>query len=474
MCFSPVRIKNPQFYDVGVRNYTSKDYNTSNFDELFEAGANAHNIYRLQLAIDNQETQTKNVSQEYIYVPCGHCAECVRRKQNEIVQRAYFESLGKNTYFVTLTYDDKHLPYYNDAFGRRFTYASHKDFRYLVKLLRKNLFDKRGISFKYFVCSERGKKRHRPHFHALFFCDPQEVNLDTGEMVTYDAHQFNNDLMDAILLYWSINKGTRKNPDYSEKKFKYVKNSFGSNFDCHLVEPYRETNTKSKDYTSVAYYVSKYATKSDPYESKLAKLFFKPFYATQNPIVIAESKRIWRILSSHGTWSRGFGNTAFAHSVYNKAIEDFYKSSDPEELVPNFYLSVGLSEAKHFSCCSYLIEKTLGKECYHFGNFIMNKSTRTDFDLSYDPENIPQSVLARRRQLGNYRTRRIIESQYGVESLLVKPTYLFNDEFKNNLPIEGQFSIANETPDFTGLFQKYETPPDDWQWDFEPDQLTLL
>lgn len=45
-----------------------------------------------------------------INIPCGHCPECIAAKQTSWVQRMTEEAKYNHFFFVTLTYDDKHLP----------------------------------------------------------------------------------------------------------------------------------------------------------------------------------------------------------------------------------------------------------------------------------------------------------------------------------------------------------------------------
>lgn len=52
----------------------------------------------------------KDCDNEYMYVPCGRCSECVAAKQNDFVQRITAESKYNHLFFATLTYDNKHLP----------------------------------------------------------------------------------------------------------------------------------------------------------------------------------------------------------------------------------------------------------------------------------------------------------------------------------------------------------------------------
>ena len=55
---------------------------------------------------------TKDLTSKYIEVPCGHCPECVALRQNQLVQRVENEAKYSYLYFITLTYDNKHLPRY--------------------------------------------------------------------------------------------------------------------------------------------------------------------------------------------------------------------------------------------------------------------------------------------------------------------------------------------------------------------------
>ena len=56
--------------------------------------------------------------------------------------------------FVTLTYDDDHLPEYNSL--------NYKHFQDFMKRLRKS---HNGVRF--YMCGEYGEDFSRPHYHAL-------------------------------------------------------------------------------------------------------------------------------------------------------------------------------------------------------------------------------------------------------------------------------------------------------------------
>lgn len=103
-------------------------------------------------------TRPVRLSEEMI-VPCGRCVNCRIAHSREWATRIIHEaSMYDDTGFVTLTYDDEHLP--EDGGLRK------KDFQDFLKLLRYHLGD---VKIKYYMCGEYGEKNHRPHYHAIMF-----------------------------------------------------------------------------------------------------------------------------------------------------------------------------------------------------------------------------------------------------------------------------------------------------------------
>lgn len=104
-----------------------------------------------------------------IYVPCGKCPQCRHKKQIDLINRCQLESLCYKVppYFVTLTYDDAHLPYHSEL--------CYEDIQKFFKRWRRRL-DKRGIThnIRYLVAGEYGSKSklHRPHYHLIIWNNP--------------------------------------------------------------------------------------------------------------------------------------------------------------------------------------------------------------------------------------------------------------------------------------------------------------
>lgn len=154
----------------------------------------------------------------YIDVPCNSCPDCQSRQQDDWYIRAFFEyrrcqMLGGATWFPTLTYNDEHLPIWNDVeHGFTCPCFSYDDiksfrsklrvylFRWFLHCAKKAYFmnhpecskkDKNGVEIgsiprdqlseikkacrkkatgiRFIICSEFGGKKGRPHYHCLLF-----------------------------------------------------------------------------------------------------------------------------------------------------------------------------------------------------------------------------------------------------------------------------------------------------------------
>lgn len=104
-----------------------------------------------------------------LFLPCGRCARCRLERSRQWAVRCVHESkLYERNSFVTLTYDDKHLPVDR---GLRY-----QDFQLFMKRLRKRFF---SSTIRFYMCGEYGEDRDehglvtgrlgRPHYHALLF-----------------------------------------------------------------------------------------------------------------------------------------------------------------------------------------------------------------------------------------------------------------------------------------------------------------
>lgn len=120
---------------------------------------------------------------KYIQVPCGHCAACLANKRQDWIFRLSQQfSVSHNCYFITLTYNDEHLP----LTDRGHPTLVKKDFQDYMKRFRDRLCDHplrwynrhhlplpdEYRAMKYFACGEYGDTFQRPHYHFIIFNCP--------------------------------------------------------------------------------------------------------------------------------------------------------------------------------------------------------------------------------------------------------------------------------------------------------------
>lgn len=228
---------------------------------------------------------------QWVWTTCGKCNSCKNRRAKMWTDACERErSYSKFTLFVTLTYDEYSLPLYNvtggfdsekdisvisncsefilqstrlpdkecvtfskDSFdikadrelfdyyleNKGIPYASRSDIQLFHKRLNKwffqNVSDKYK-NFRYFVVSEYGSTTLRPHFHALYFVNDEEV-----------ARRFS----DGIMACWKYGR-----------------------YDCQYVE------------NSACSYVAQYINKLHDLPSFYRAKQIRPFFlCSRNPII---------------------------------------------------------------------------------------------------------------------------------------------------------------------------------------------
>uniref|UniRef100_A0AAU8B429 Replication initiator protein n=1 Tax=Dulem virus 221 TaxID=3145698 RepID=A0AAU8B429_9VIRU len=158
---------------------------------------------------------------EHHLVPCGKCVACMNKRSSRNKRLCELEELGtyKYTYFVTLTYNNESIPYYelilspvaglygvidrnkrSDTYNKFvsdttiditrkdlyalnkhvqsgknplpfncFSYLYYRDVQLFNKLLRKRIQQKYGEQIRYFVVGEYGAQSFRAHWHIIYF-----------------------------------------------------------------------------------------------------------------------------------------------------------------------------------------------------------------------------------------------------------------------------------------------------------------
>lgn len=138
-------------------------------------------------------------------VPCGHCIECLKKRQNDWKLRISHECAEwSHCYFFTLTYRNDTLPcrvvnrdefgcvHYSGTFPKcqefvdRFPFcdleivssANKSEVQAFIKRMREDIsrkyYDGERWPMKYFVCAEYGpnpRGTKRPHYHGIILCN---------------------------------------------------------------------------------------------------------------------------------------------------------------------------------------------------------------------------------------------------------------------------------------------------------------
>lgn len=119
----------------------------------------------------------RHASVRSLFLPCGRCALCRLERSRQWAVRCVHESkCYEDNCFVTLTYDDRHLPVDR---GLRY-----EDVQKFLRRLRRHFFDRK---IRFYMCGEYGEARDakgeiipcpcgcgsgalgRPHYHLLLF-----------------------------------------------------------------------------------------------------------------------------------------------------------------------------------------------------------------------------------------------------------------------------------------------------------------
>lgn len=140
----------------------------------------------------------------YLKVPCGQCVGCrLERARQWAVRCTHEASLYDQNCFITLTYNDAHLPIHGDLV--------YDEFQRFMKRLRKKFGGYLPTrhhqgpirKIRFFMCGEYGEDHRRPHFHACIF------NLDFDDRVYHKTSPSGSKIFTSVQLQnlWSDKSG---------------------------------------------------------------------------------------------------------------------------------------------------------------------------------------------------------------------------------------------------------------------------
>lgn len=127
-------------------------------------------------------------------LPCGNCIGChLDRSLSWSIRCRHEASCWDNNAFVTLTYDDKHLP--------RDGSLDKEAPRLFIRYLRRHITGVQAAPgssarpIRYFGCGEYGSQRGRAHYHLLLF------NVRFTDRHTYGKETYTSDLLSKLWTY---------------------------------------------------------------------------------------------------------------------------------------------------------------------------------------------------------------------------------------------------------------------------------
>lgn len=152
-----------------------------------------HNIKVLKGEYSPSETFIDGV--RIIPLPCGHCIGCRLKYSRDWADRCMLEAQShESNYFLTLTYDDSHLPECQE--GSPVHPLVKRDLQLFIKRLRKMFSDQK---IRYFSAGEYGSKSMRPHYHIILF----GLKLDDLRLHHRDLeNNWNYYISDSIYKLW--------------------------------------------------------------------------------------------------------------------------------------------------------------------------------------------------------------------------------------------------------------------------------
>ena len=192
-----------RYYKVG----DSKNGKILRRSEVEQQLENDENYYRFC------ERKNKTPGNVYVHqcIPCGHCWSCKLNYSAQWATRIMAEvKESEHNYFITLTYDDEHIPiaetleyngniYENDGTWSGTLYE--KDTQTFLNSLRKHFERKGNTGIKYYYCGEYGTETLRPHYHMILMNCPLNLTQFYGTHVdkNYKAHWKSHE----IEKYWT-------------------------------------------------------------------------------------------------------------------------------------------------------------------------------------------------------------------------------------------------------------------------------
>lgn len=105
-----------------------------------------------------------------VLLPCGQCLECRTRYAAQWADRIVLEArYHEQSFFITLTYDEEHVPTVVDDNGNTNLTLVPKDLQDFIKRFRRQQQYYHDNQVRFYGVGEYGHLHHRPHYHVIVF-----------------------------------------------------------------------------------------------------------------------------------------------------------------------------------------------------------------------------------------------------------------------------------------------------------------
>ena len=120
--------------------------------------------------LDDNGVEDLKLNPDAVLIPCGNCIGCRLDYSRKWADRMILElETAKKGIFVTLTYDNDHIPwcYFNENGFPLYGTVCKSDCQLFMKRLRDHFND---LCIRFYLAAEYGESEtRRPHYHAILF-----------------------------------------------------------------------------------------------------------------------------------------------------------------------------------------------------------------------------------------------------------------------------------------------------------------
>jgi len=225
-----------------------------------------------------------------VILPCGKCAACINRKIQEWTFRLDNERINsKVTYFVTLTYNNYHVPI--NRYGKMELKKEH-----VQQFLKKLRYDKdndpeygifedhyfkcnlRYENIRYYAVGEYGTERKRPHYHLVMYNCSKKAIIDNWEYGEVDIQIPRSSQAIGYVIKYLHKRIYNITPKNVKPEFSLMSKGIGLGY----VEKMKQWHKKNLD---ILYTSNERATKIPMSRFYREKLFTEKERSDQIPII---------------------------------------------------------------------------------------------------------------------------------------------------------------------------------------------